>query len=196
MIICRLIRVVRQIAWRELDQATFVNELEACLAVYAAAMSPPTDQLPGRRAIMARHVRYPRFRCLAACSASPPARIIAFAYGFHGEPGQWWHDLVGSAVSVTAGEPLARHWIADSFEIGEVHVHPDYQGRGIGREMMLGLTARRPERTAVLSTRDADSRARRLYRTLGFADLLTSFCFPGGPERYAVMGAELPLRAG
>ncbi len=196
MIVCRLSRVVREIVWGELDQAAFVGEMDACLAVYAAAMNPPAEQLPGRRAIMARHVRYPQFRCLAAYLGSAPARVVAFAYGFHGAPGQWWHDLVASAVTVALGEPRARHWIADSFEIGEVHVHPDYQGRGIGREMVLALTAGRAERTAVLSTRDADSRARRLYRKLGFADLLTSFCFPGGPERYAVMGAELPLRAG
>jgi ribosomal protein S18 acetylase RimI-like enzyme len=59
--------------------------------------------------------------------------------------------------------------------------------------MMLALTAGRPERTALLSTRDAETPARRLYRSLGFADLLTEFLFPGGGPAYAVMGARLPL---
>ena len=71
---------------------------------------------------------------------------------------------------------------------------PEYQRRGIGRRLVLTLTAGRTERTAVLSTQDADSPARRLYRSLGFADLLTGFIFPGGGPPYAVMGAELPLR--
>jgi ribosomal protein S18 acetylase RimI-like enzyme len=72
-------------------------------------------------------------------------------------------------------------------------VRPEYQARGIGRRLILMLTADRPERTALLSTRDAETRARRLYRSLGFADLVTAFVFPGGGPRYAVMGAPLPL---
>jgi ribosomal protein S18 acetylase RimI-like enzyme len=188
--------VAPQIGWRELDAAEFAGEVDACLAVYAAAMNTPAPQLPGRRAIMDRHLSYPSFHCVAATSGDNSDSIIAFAYGFHGEPGQWWHDLVDSAVTAAAGTALASAWLANSFEIGEVHVHPGYQGQGVGRRMMLTLTARRTERTAVLSTRDAVSPARHLYRRLGFTDLLTWFCFPGGPERYAVMGAALPLTSG
>ena len=72
---------------------------------------------------------------------------------------------------------------------------PEYQGRGIGTDVLHRLASGRPERTALLSTPDTDSPARRLYRTSGFADLLTGFLFPGGDPPYAVMGAELPLRA-
>ena len=74
-----------------------------------------------------------------------------------------------------------------------MHVDPAYQARGIGRRMLLELTRERPERTALLSTRDALTPARRLYRSLGFTDLLTDFVFPGGGPPYAVMGAVLPL---
>ena len=94
-----------------------------------------------------------------------------------------------------AGRALAAAWLADSLEIAEVHVHPDFHRRGIGRSLVLGLAEGRGERTAVLSTQDADSPARRLYRGLGFADLLTGYRFPGTPVPYAVMGAALPLRA-
>ena len=85
-------------------------------------------------------------------------------------------------------------WLDDSFEVAELHVRPAYQGMGIGRELLLRLTSERPERTAVLSTADAESRARRLYRGVGFTDLLTGFRFSGGEPPYAVMGARLPLR--
>ena len=86
-------------------------------------------------------------------------------------------------------------WLDDSFEVAELHVAPDYQGDGVGAGVLLRLTSGRPERTALLSTRDADSPARRLYRGTGFTDLLTAFhFFPGGEPPYAVMGAELPLR--
>ncbi len=72
---------------------------------------------------------------------------------------------------------------------------PPWQGKGIGRSLLLSLASGRPERTAVLSTADAPTRARRLYRGLGFTDLLTDFRFSGSEPPYAVMGALLPLAA-
>lgn len=119
--------------------------------------------------------------------------LAGFTYGFHGAPGQWWHDMVAGALAVSPA-PDAGTWLSDSFEVAELHVLPAYQGSGIGRELLLRLTTGRPERTAVLSTADTDSRARRLYRRVGFTDLLTAFRFSGGDPPYAVMGARLPLR--
>src|ERR1035441_3178126 len=100
-----------------------------------------------------------------------------------------------SGGTTSAGvRDYAQTWLSDAFEVAEVHVHPDHQGRGIGRAIVLALARPRLERTAVLSTQDADSPARRLYRRLGFSDLVTRFSFPGTDPPYAVMGAALPLR--
>ncbi len=189
---------------QELSRAAFVAELDALTAVYLAAMRCDPAQLPGRRSIMERHVTYDGFRALAvtADAADGPGapggrgQIIAFSYGFCGADGQWWHDVVATALAARSGRALADAWLADSLEIAEVHVHPDFHRRGIGRSLVLGLAEGRRERTALLSTQDADSPARRLYRRLGFADLLTGYCFPGTPVPYAVMGAALPLRPG
>ena len=123
----------------------------------------------------------------------PADTVIAFAYGFHGGRGQWWHDLVRSALISKSGRAAAIAWLDDSFEVAEVHVHPGYQRRGIGRRLLYLLTGGRAERTAVLSTMDTNSPARRLYRSLGFTDLLTGYRFSGAPVPYAVMGAVLPL---
>jgi GNAT superfamily N-acetyltransferase len=120
--------------------------------------------------------------------------LIGFAYGFHGSAGQWWHDVVRENLTAHHGRETAGHWLGDSFEFAEVHVRPGHQGRGTGRAMMQTLAAGRPERTAVLSTPDGQTRARRLYRSLGFADLLPAFTFPGAGPSYAIMGVELPLR--
>jgi GNAT superfamily N-acetyltransferase len=201
---------------RELGAGDFLANLDACTRVYAAAMDPPEYQLPGRHSIMERHAGYAAFRAIAVIrsagtrpaadgpagarpAADGPAgdgQLIGFAYGFHGEGGQWWHDLVSQAVRSTRGREVAADWLTDSFEIAEVHVLPGHQGQGTGRAMMLRLTAGRPERTAVLSTMDADTRARRLYRRLGFADLIAGFAFAGTDDPYAIMGAPLPLREG
>jgi len=182
-----------------------VSELDALTGVYAAAMRPDPEQLPGRRSIMEQHASYRGFRALAVAQdglgpgdghgrEAGPGRIIGFSYGFCGADGQWWHDVVAAALTARTGAEVAGAWLDDSLEIAEVHVHPDFHRRGIGRSLVLGLAEGRPERTAVLSTQDADSPARRLYRGLGFADLLTSYSFPGAPVPYAVMGAALPLR--
>jgi GNAT superfamily N-acetyltransferase len=178
---------------RELSRASFRADLEELLAVYAAAMRPEPAQLPGRLGIMERHGGMPGFRGISATAGSGQ-EIIAFAYGFRGVPGQWWHDVVSAGITAASGHAVAAKWLADPMEIAEVHVRPEYQRQGIGRRLMLALTAGRPESTAVLSTHDAESTARRLYRSLGFTDLLTDFMFPGGGPPYAVMGAPLPLR--
>lgn len=128
--------------------------------------------------------------------------VAGFCYGFHGESGQWWHDMVASALASRSGAgypaaspecPEVVAWLDDSFEIAELHVLPPYQGDGIGRSLLLSVTDERDERTAVLSTADAPTRARRLYRGVGFTDLLTGFRFSGSEPPYAVMGALLPL---
>jgi ribosomal protein S18 acetylase RimI-like enzyme len=176
----------------ELGRPEFLADLDVQLAIYAAAMDADNEDLPSRRVIMERHSGHPRLRSLAAYDERT-GQMAGFAYGFQGCPGQWWHDVVWSAIAATSGQEAAQGWLADALEIAEVHVRPEYQARGIGRRLILMLTADRPERTALLSTRDAETRARRLYRSLGFADLVTAFVFPGGGPRYAVMGAPLPL---
>jgi ribosomal protein S18 acetylase RimI-like enzyme len=179
----------------ELSPAEFTAHIAQLVAVYAAAMRPPAELLAGRRSIMSGHTGHPGFRALVA-SDDESGQPIGFGYGFHGANGQWWHNTVRNALISQRGDVAASSWVDDSFEVAELHVSPDYQGRGIGSGLLLRLTAARPERTALLSTRDADTPARRLYRGVGFTDLLTEFhFFPGGEPPYAVMGAALPLRA-
>jgi len=183
-----------RVTFTELRAAEFRSAIDAFVAVYAAAMNPPARMLAGRDAILDRHAGNPGFRALAALVDEDT--LAGFTYGFRGEPGQWWHDMVAAALAAAPGHATpadGRGWLDNSFEVAELHVHPEYQGMGIGRSLLLRLTADRPERTAVLSTADTESRARRLYRGVGFTDLLTGFRFGGGEPPYAVMGAALPL---
>lgn len=176
----------------ELGKSGFLAAINDLLAIYAAAMGAEPEELPTRRAIMERHAANPGFRALIVTSGDPD-HVVGFTYGFRGMQGQWWHDVVRAGIVARSGQRDAATWLDSVLEIAEVHVHPDFQARGIGRLMMLALTAGRPERTALLSTRDAETPARRLYHSLGFLDLLTEFLFPGGGPAYAVMGATLPL---
>jgi GNAT superfamily N-acetyltransferase len=167
----------------------FIENLDTVLEIYTAAMRPPPDQLSGRLAIMRNHASYPGFVCIFAVAPL----IAGFAYGFHGTPGQWWHDVVRRSLQDRAGPRVAEDWFGDALELAEIHVHPDYQSKGVGRRMIHEICAGRRERTAVLSTHDEPTAARHLYRSAGFMDLMTGFVFPGGYENYAIAGARLPL---
>jgi ribosomal protein S18 acetylase RimI-like enzyme len=189
-----------RVTYRELGPREFRGAIRALVAVYAAAMSPPDRSLSGREAIMDRHAASPGFRGL---TAQVNGQLAGFTYGFHGESGQWWHDMVAAALATRSGTGVTAAeyaeveapgaWLDDSFEIAELHVLPSWQAQGIGRSLLLSLTSGRTERTAVLSTADAPTKARRLYRGVGFTDLLTDFRFSGSEPPYAVMGALLPL---
>lgn len=99
-----------------------------------------------------------------------------------------------------AGYPPERidDVLGDYFELTELHVHPDAQGHRIGEALLLRLLADRPERTVLLSTPEVpeeDNRAWRLYRRLGFRDVVRRFVFTGDARPFAVLGRELPVTA-
>src|SRR4029078_12598939 len=120
------------------------------------------DWLRGRGTIMAGHAGTPGFRALAVTDDGT-GETVGFGYGFQGAAGQWWHDTVSRALAARSGDQAAAGRLGDSVEVAELHVVPSHQGHGVGAGVLLRLTAGRAERTALLSTRDADTPARPLY---------------------------------
>lgn len=171
------------------DAEGFTPYAEASVEVFGVAMDAPVTELQSRQAIVLRHLGRPGFTAVAALEAE---RLVGFGYAYPGRRGQWWHDIVSTAL----GPEAAAQWLSSSFEIVELHVRPEAQGSGLGRQLLTALLAGAPGGTAVLSTGDRDSRARRLYRSMGFVDLLTAFRFPGREEPYCVMGRPLPVPVG
>jgi ribosomal protein S18 acetylase RimI-like enzyme len=168
----------------------FVTQLGEAMAIYATAMHYPPNTA-AQRAISARkHATIEGFACRAAVEAQ--GGLVGFGYGYTSRPGQWWHDLVRRAVS----RETAREWLTDAFELSELHVLPDHQGFGVGRQLLTALAQDLPHGAIVLSTPDADTRAFRLYRDLGFVDLARNYLFPGDSRPFAVLGARLPLDDG
>jgi ribosomal protein S18 acetylase RimI-like enzyme len=169
---------------RPMDSRTFLRLADELAGIYAAAMRRPPEVVAQRRSIMSRHRGYAGFRAFGGW-AGP--RLVGFAYGYTGAPGQWWHDCVAAAL----GPARSADWLADAFEVAELHVAPDSQGQGLGRRLLRALLAGLPHRTTLLSTPDTDSPARRLYRSDGFVDLVGGFRFPGGVEPFCLMGRRL-----
>jgi ribosomal protein S18 acetylase RimI-like enzyme len=168
------------------DGAGFAKYVDASVEVYVVAMSKPRTVVPARQSITLRHLSNPGLRAVLAENEDG---LIGFAYGYYGEPGQWWHDAVADAMS----REQRQKWLANAYEIAEVHVLPAWQQQGLGRRMLHQLCHDVPRQTVVLSAIDDETPARRLYRAMGFVDLLSSFAFAGSTERYAVMGRPLPL---
>jgi ribosomal protein S18 acetylase RimI-like enzyme len=179
-------------------------------SIYGAAMHRSPEVVVQRRDLIAVHMSYRGFVASGAFETASGAfdtasgafdtasgafdgvtdvrsRLVGFGYGYRGAPGQWWYDIVAGAL----GRESAARWLSEGFELAELHVLPDQQGRGLGRELLTDVLSRAEAPHAVLSTPDLESAARVLYRSYGFSDLRCGFRFPGSPEAYAIMGVDL-----
>jgi ribosomal protein S18 acetylase RimI-like enzyme len=174
----------RVVQWTS-DQ--FAARLDEAMAIYVAAMGYPAHAGDQRAMTARRHVHNAGFACLAA--VLDDGTLVGFGYGYTTRPGQWWHDLVRRALL----REEAADWLADAFELSELHVLPDQQGIGIGRRLLISLASGVPHSAMLLSTPDTDTRAFRLYRDTGFIDLARNYLFPGDARPFAVLGARLPL---
>ncbi len=168
-----------------LDLAAHVDE---ALAVQAVAFGLGADEVAVRRQIVLRHMTHPGARALGATTRE--GRLAGFVYGMPNDRAHWWSTIVEPYLRAQGHEG----WLDDSFVITELHVHPDWQHRGIGRRLITTITDGAAEPRSILSAIDTDSPARGLYRSLGYTDLARQVLFPSAPKPYAVMGAPLPLR--
>ncbi|MGW0702431.1 GNAT family N-acetyltransferase [Streptomyces sp. NPDC002867] len=170
-----------------LDLTARVDE---ALAVQALAFGLSDEEIDIRRYIVLRHLTSPGARALGATTADD--RLVGFVYGMPNDRSHWWSTVV---------EPYLRRngsgdWLDDAFVITELHVHPGFQARGIGRALITTLTDGADQPRSILSAIDTESPARRLYRRLGYRDLAERVLFPSAPSPYVVMGAPLPLLRG
>ena len=169
------------VAW---DRATLAARTEEVLDVYADAMQVPRSAARSRRTVVAGHLDRDGLRAVAALDAG---RLVGIGYGYLGTAGQWWHDQVRAALSTEQ----AGTWLDGSFEVCELHVRPEHQGSGLGRRVLAELLGGTPARTSVLTTPDAETRARSFYRAGGWTELVGHLRFPGDPREFAVLGLHL-----
>jgi ribosomal protein S18 acetylase RimI-like enzyme len=125
------------------------------------------------------------------------APMLGVAYGYPGAPGQWWQQQVVLGLQRSGFPPPAiTRLMASYFELTELHIHPSAQGRGLGEALTRRLLADREEEHVLLSTPENNgeaNRAWRLYRRLGFTDVIRDYHFAGDPRAFAILGRALPL---
>ena len=109
---------------------TFAASIVVTAQIYGEAMQRPPELVVQRREIMAAHVHRTGF--VGVLARDGDGTVVGFGYGYHGRPGDWWHDVVTRAL----GRREGRDWLNDSFELAELHVHPSRHGQGIGRRVL------------------------------------------------------------
>ncbi|MGG7102750.1 GNAT family N-acetyltransferase [Rhodococcus sp. 24CO] len=206
-----------QIAWTpytvDLDREEFAKRLHEALSVYVTAMDYPRGTEFHRAPMWTEHSTRPGWKAVGACAGQEPtadtvapdtaapentvAPLIGIAYGYRGSSDQWWHQQVLHGLRRN-GRPQSEisAILDDYFELTELHVHPSGQGHRLGESLLRHLLRDRTERSVLLSTPevyDEDNRAWRLYRRLGFQDVLRRFRFAGDSRPFAVLGRGLPL---
>lgn len=183
----------------DLSPSEMARRLGDALAVYVDAMRYPRGTEDQRASIWIEHTRRRGWKAVAALddTADPAAPMLGIAYGYCGAPDQWWQQQVVAGLRRTgAGHAHITDLMTSYFELTEVHIHPRAQGRGLGEALVRRLLEDRAERHVLLSTPEINgeaNRAWRLYRRLGFTDVIRDYHFSGDPRAFAVLGRSLPL---
>ncbi|MFD4368819.1 GNAT family N-acetyltransferase [Rhodococcus sp. NPDC058521] len=190
----------------ELDEDDFRTRMHEALSIYVAAMNYPVGTEYHRAPMWTEHLRRPGWQAVGAFAAGPGhtrttpssgAPLVAVAYGYRGSPDQWWYQQVKSGMQRSGwDEATIDATLGSYFELTELHVAPAAQGHRTGERLLRKLLAERPERGVLLSTpevADEDNRAWRLYRRLGFSDVLRHYHFAGDRRSFAVLGRGLPF---
>ncbi|OBH11241.1 N-acetyltransferase [Mycobacterium sp. E3247] len=189
------------------------RRLSDALRVYVEAMRYPRGTENQRAAMWLEHIRRRGWQGVAAVEADaaeapggppPPtadlrnAPLLGVAYGYPGAPGQWWQQQVVLGLQRGGSPPAEIARLMNSyFELTELHIHPRAQGRGLGEALARRLLAARQEENVLLSTPETNgepNRAWRLYRRLGFTDVIRGYHFAGDPRAFAILGRALPLQ--
>ncbi len=137
--------------------------------------APPTaDAAPAAVALRPEHAQQ-AVELAALCRPGPfgPRTI---------ELGDYFGYFDGARLIAMAGE---RMHVAGLREISGVCTHPDYQGRGLARQLMARLVQRQAARgeTAFLHVMRANEAAHQLYQRMGFEDYLESVVRVVSPTR-------------
>jgi ribosomal protein S18 acetylase RimI-like enzyme len=192
----------------DLSPGDMSRRLGDALGVYVEAMRYPRGTEEQRASMWLEHTRRRGWKAVAVVEAPDAgtelagvdlaeAPILGIAYGYCGAPDQWWQQQVVTGLQRGGtGRTDIAELMASYFELTELHISPRAQGRGLGEALARRLLAGREESHVLLSTPEINgesNRAWRLYRRLGFTDLIRGYHFAGDPRAFAILGRSLPL---
>jgi len=193
----------------DLSPTDMAHRLGDALAVYVDAMRYPRGTEDQRASMWLEHTRRDGWKAVAAVEAAventgaidgaalTAAPLLGVAYGYCGAPDQWWQQQVVAGLRRKGADQGHISELMNSyFELTELHIHPRAQGQGLGEALIRRLLDDRGEQYVLLSTPEINgeaNRAWRLYRRLGFTDIIRGYHFAGDPRAFAILGRSLPL---
>lgn len=195
----------------ELSPGDMQRRLGDALSVYVDAMRYPRGTEEQRASMWLEHTRRQGWKAVACVESEArvegapapdepvptSAPLLGVAYGYCGAPDQWWQQQVVAGLRRKGIDDEAISKLMTSyFELTELHIHPRAQGRGLGEALIRRLLDDRREQHVMLSTPEINgeaNRAWRLYRRLGFTDIIRGYHFSGDPRAFAILGRPLPL---
>ena len=195
----------------DLSPSDMQRRLGDALGIYVDAMRYPRGTEEQRASMWLEHTRRNGWKAVAAVevpdqegqdadrstAALSAAPMLGVAYGYCGAPDQWWQQQVVAGLHrVGADSTRISELMTSYFELTELHIAPQAQGRGLGEALARRLLTDRCEAHVLLSTPEINgeaNRAWRLYRRLGFTDIIRGYHFAGDPRAFAILGRSLPL---
>lgn len=192
-----------------LSRAHFIRRLDELIRIHLTAMNYSSETFRQRKSLWRNNANQPAFLAFCAIkhpqahvpdTGNPDHPIVGICYSFRGSPKTWWYQQItfGLLASGMSRQEAQLH-LANYAEISEVHVAPAYQKHGIGTALVNALLSGIQEHTdsaqAMLSTPEVPNEANgawRLYRKLGFTDLLRNFRFPADPRPFGILRKQIP----
>lgn len=150
--------------------------------VYNTVFGDLPDPVVWREQLFDRHRARRDFRLALALDDD---RVLGFCWGYRGERGQFWPDLVARTLPEVGAE-----WVGDHFEFVELAVDPAKRRQGLGLRLHDALLAGLTGRALLGTSADDGDPAVALYRSRGWETLGLL-----DAER-RVMGVRLPIAAG
>jgi ribosomal protein S18 acetylase RimI-like enzyme len=119
-----------------------------------------------REDMFARHATRSGYRLIVATEG---VTVAGFSWGYTGQRGQYWSDLVWDALPTS----VAEEWVGGHFEFVVLGVAREYRRRGLGRRLHDALLDGISQRALLSTTDDVTDPAVRLYLSSGWRRLGT-----------------------
>lgn len=146
-----------------LDGANAAAYASRVFTVYDTVFGDFPDKNSWREQMYDRHRARRHYRLAIALEDE---RLLGFAWGYRGESGQYWPDLVAQTLPVVGAD-----WVGDHFEFVELAVASAARRRGIGLRLHDALLSGLTGRALLGTSSDDEDPAVRLYRSRGWTTL-------------------------
>lgn len=128
-----------------------------------------------------RHQSYSRFFAIGAYTEG---KLVGVVYGYASQPGQYYHDKLADALKEKS------EWLNEMMELVELLVDPDFQGLGIGKQLVASWQNPLHGRI-LLTTKEENIKSHQFYEKLGFEVIEKDFK-PNGSSSWYIYGKVLP----